>query len=421
MQIRRNKPMPVSPKIIDRVKEALRQSNARFGELEVGKGTPMDILVPWDDFVFSTRKDAKGVYQPYLPPAFEKGLKELKKAFPKGVPLAVIATRKAGGTFAYAPTMSLESRVGDESTIVHEVLHFVQHVGDSVLRVGLGKLPAKSAFDLKARVKAMKAKEIATPIAFYGKPKKRSQTSSKEEYAAKETYQLIQMIGIAGEAMIQKLFQGHAAQNVEFYANAYSYGLDAANVVISISRFSSIRPEDVLHALVNVNYTRSLKGQPQSRQIDAVKAAYRIAADEINKRGVKLPLTVSTQMIPKELIENIKSGEELRRERREARAKQIGVTIPQRKPSTRTTPTPTPKPAAKPKPRPRRAAPTPAPTPARRAAAAKVKASGYEVRREVSALAGGRMAFVIYLEGKPTGKYFFSDEKAQAYCQKARR
>ncbi len=127
------------------------------------------------------------------------------------------------------------------------------------------------------------------------------------------------------------------------------------------------------------------------------------------------------------LSPDAKRAESQRRSREQKREapRPTPTPAPEPRPTRRPAPAPTPRPSGRAEPRPR-PAPLPTPAPAPRPAppvqgrrqAGKVSAK-LTYRHEMN---GNRMAYVIYgADQKQTGKYFFSQEKAQAYIAKISR
>jgi len=425
MQIRRNKPMPPSPLILQRVKDGLEKSYLN-GKKEV------QLVIPWDEFVFSTRRDKNGVYQTYLPPNFKKGVDALRKISPAGVKLTVKQAKSGEGHFS-SSDFELVAPRRDPSIIEHEVTHFIQYVGDTVLNVGLGNWKPADAFKYETRfegakqrygIKKVEGQKMVLPSALtlYGLGKKRDAPSFESQAQARRLYGQRRRIDL------------HGMLNVEYKPNVTTVGNGTIEVLLSAYRQRQEIPtlQTVMNVASNLSSDRMAWMQPR-QHIAFLKDVYRYVRDNIQKHiPVDLPLNLPKSALPASL--RMFSGAEVRERRRASRARwfKLQQTAPRPSPRRRAAPRPAPAPrpaaAARPRPRPTprpapapapAPAPTPTPTPARRAPAPRV--SGVSYRHEVSPLAGGRMAFVIYEGGKPNGKYFFSAEKAELYVAKMSR
>ena len=352
---RQNKPMPESPKIIERVRRAVKAGG-------------FDFNVPWSEFVFSTR-DGK----PYMPPTLKKGIEMVSRsphpyADEKGVWLHV--ERSMGGTYdggkftiASAPS---------ESAIRHETLHFVQSVGDNLIRVTKGDPTAFTSGGMKRRMiegtktreEAEKAFLAAKGFGLFGMPKRRHATSGKG----------MTVRGYQTDATV------HALHDTEFQTNIISIAVRVEE------HMQSYVPKPMWNPITIANGAREESEVKTARMTPERARAFRRGVFQRAATDLGLPAT---------LIPPVKAA--------------LGETVvipPKRE--RKAPPKPERKPARERAQPPVRPVPPPKPPQVQRG-------TTYRIGKQ-----DGRSAFLIYKDGQPTGKYFYTEDKAKAFCAKAR-
>lgn len=141
MRLRQNKPMAESPRIVDLVMRTLRTMKP---------GEQRNIRVPWSYFVFSTR-DGKA----YLPPTIAQGMlyRQMKGFDSMGLTLVHLASDtvphgEADVAATYGSGVLTVPRLYSEDTVRHELLHFTQSVGASMIQAATGRVQTKYSFGL---------------------------------------------------------------------------------------------------------------------------------------------------------------------------------------------------------------------------------------------------------------------------------
>ena len=347
MIYRQNKPMPESPLILERVRRALPRGGGYFN-------------VPWSEFVFSTR-DGKT----YMPPTLKKGIEMVSRtprhfAGSKGVLVRV--ERAMGGTYD-GDTFTIAS-APNENTIRHETLHFVQSVGDNLIRVTKGDptaftpggMESRMAVGVETQEGADRAFLSAKGFGLFGGPKRRHATKGKG--MTKYTYQRDHAV--------------HALHDMEFQTN-----------IVSIA----VTVEEHMKAYVPKPMWNPITLAIGARKESEVKTA-KMTPERARafRRGVFIRVA-NDLGLPATLIPPVKAA--------------LGETVvippkPERKPARERAQPPV------------RPVPPPAPP---------------QVQRGTTYRAGkqdGRSAFLIFKDGQPTGKYFYTEDKAKAFCAKAR-
>lgn len=367
--MRQNKAMPESPAIVAKVTKALHS------------GRRTELTIPWSDFVFSTREG-----KTFMPPTLAKGIAILKKtrrplAGPEGVRLNVVPAER--GSFA-PDTFLLQSSLR-EGTLRHETLHFVQTVGDNLIRLTKGDPTAFAKFGVLDRLhKAVgpgaKKRDLELAMlqgvgsGLYGGPKRRSATMGK---------------GISSRSKYAKDRPVHALADIEFQTDTLSLAVKTA----ALPEMSKATPAELaLKISINALYNYTHRMKPQRRQ-DFTRVAFQRAAEML---GISSELTPS---VKKAL------GEEAGKPRRKVATASPSPTPARTKPAAparkRTLPFPPPPPT------PARRRPTPPPK--KRTQAPAVRSTALRV---VETTMNGRKVYAVYRGDEPTGKYGFSEAKA---------
>jgi len=420
--LRTNKPMPESPKAVALVMAARRQLEREFRADLMPRPWPefvgkTQVLIPWDHFVFSTR-DGK----PYMPPSIQKGLDRIQNGYETGRPevtkrgvLLTIGlrppTNNANGAFyPYDLLMGVpprDSNPSADATLRHEMLHLTQMVGSNLIEAGLGfsEVFSQERMDRPQRATRRRGKEQRRMLDYgqvYGMPKRRSHAKFGEFWSEIQALGAPDRKGVVH--FLSPIAPAHHHRPVEFHANSLT---DAA-AIMEHAPYS--RESDVATMIDRVlarrwwdEKTKTLDMRSPQRIYDYAQSVWHRVVDEHNATygthfGLKIP-------------ENAFFLRKIKAEIQKAKQKSAPSARP---PISRSTaPAPEPPPPARNAPPPAR--PSAAP---KRAPAAKV--SGWTVKQEPTPLAAGRVAFVIYKDGAPTGKYFFSADKANAYIAKAK-
>lgn len=358
MNLRQNKPMPESPAIVAKVKKAL-----------AGRAKSTTLRIPWSDFVFSTRNG-----QVFMPPTLAKAIKTVSKrpqelAGADGVTLVVERGPPSGGSFRPAD-YTLTAPPQREDVIRHETLHFVQRVGDSLVRTARGdknmfsregwsavvRGRRKSAKEMAdAAVEAMKRGGVAAVMALadrdmreamresahliYGGPKRRSAHGQR------------------GVDIGDKGIASHALLDVEFHTDVLSLAHAAKDHVDRLGRKVTGSELDGIVEGYAQQFTRLMR---PARKKDFLRLA------KIKTREVAADLIMADR-------------------------------------PTRARPAPV---------RERVQPPRQTPTTPRRGAALP---QGLRISHEMHE---GRMAYVIYRGSEKTGKYAFSEGKAQQIMER---
>ncbi len=325
-----NKAIPLSPAILERVVVAWHLSPAPSqntgADDEINRA--IQIIVPWDEFVFSTHKDANGNYVSYLSPAFQKGLDLLRPVYPDGVPLKVVKSSYGNPFFSPSrwliglPCSFMQESL-DISSVEHEVTHFVQYVGDIVLNVGLGFIEPDNALDPETqRLNAQKYYGTTEPLPHHltlyglGKKKKRS---FKEQIEIKSKYP---------SASIEEAEALHGALEIEFHTNARSV---ANEVLRYLKNYNSNYNSELFFGPSDVQFVLALICKFAKKQISLMhpvnqkaflRLSYRIAAEKIREKSIDFPLYVSHT----DLASCVKPYDAVaeREQRREQRLRSIG-------------------------------------------------------------------------------------------------
>ena len=429
--VHRNSAIPESPKIVKQVIDAMSH---------LGEGETTVVEIPWDDFVFSNVELPKSSL-------IRKGLEIIRRDGPPktwdGKPNTA-ATRSRERVTAKKVQLRLEKMrpalarqkgahgwlnhtdlrlvaLPLEGTLRHELLHLTQWAAENLIRLAKGE----EAFTENANHAAWerRMKEMGIKEAFAGE----SFWSYRYGVSKREALSM----GKGGRNVGRVTHAEHALLDIEFHTDAHTVALEVMSSLRDFKMISNVTPNQVFELIGALSDPYVKKFTPK-RTYAFYASAYRRAAEEINKFR-------STRRIPQM---NISLGQALERgdinptnaitarflaqtswhdpeiERREEGSKYAAIKRAKAKEARRLKyHTAKPKRPATPAPRSR---PAPQPRAAEearpRSQAPKRAVSGYQVRHETWE---GRMAYVIYdANGKRTGKYFFSQEKAQAYIAK---
>lgn len=396
MPYRKNRAMPESPKITAKVRKAFTES--------IQNKHGVDLIIPWSDFVFSNVA---------LPPSskIRKGLELVQKlprnsprslATPAGVFLRVVASNRkkdVRGSFSAKEHRISVYEVADrsseslDSTLRHELLHFVQYVGENLILVA------------EDRPAFMRGTNTA---------RRAAEAISREGVLAPHRY------GVSKRRSLSKVPKGSGrgpALDIEFMTHALNRGLDTFHALAGLSKID----ENLVFTMLVEQVDRKDYDLVRSRRRDFLAAAYTVAAKELNKKRKIKPLLEESlgQAILKRLISDdalseartgwtaptiqekrdVVEGAERRAEAlRMKRARRLRFHTAKKKsvqkPSTisareslllqRTK---------------RQKAVTPS-------------------ARVVKETHQGRAVFSIYQGTEPTGKYFYSQEKADAFVRR---
>lgn len=369
--LRQNKALARSLAVEKRVMDALAQSSER--------GEMVSIYIPYEDFVFSTR-DGKV----YMPPSIQKGLDALDPLERRQGVYVDVLHKPNEGSFTVG-LMRLVAPASDSATIYHEVLHLVQHVGQRLIARGQGRQgsdPAKYIYrDGKQVIAAVREHGKLRPYDTmdYGMPKKRSRTYHYRP---------------AGGDQHRPDHAEHGKRDIEFLSNA----LTIAHETSMLSpRATAEQNAEYLNLTLMTGRPRSVSLFSPQRLKDFYTAMWGYAVERLEQAGAPVGKYPHT---PTPAIYAILSGNkqpERDRVKKEMDAYKMKMERKRRKA------------AATP--------PPPAPPPVRPLKPVKPtkKAGGYTYKMDSTL---GPRAFFIFLDGKPTGKYFFLEEKAQAFCAK---
>jgi hypothetical protein len=432
--VHRNSSIPESPKIVKRVIDAMSY---------LGQDATTVIEIPWDNFVFSNVELPKSSL-------IRKGLEMIRR---EGPPLTwsgrpnTAATRDGERVSAERVQLRLEkmrpARAREagangwlnhadlvivslplEGTLRHELLHLTQWAAENLIRLAKGEEAFTEQSNVRAwerRLKEMGIKEGTERESFwsyrYGVSKREALSMGK---------------GSKNKGSVTPA--QHALLDIEFHTDALTVAMEVMSSLRDFQMISNVTPNQVLEMIGALSDPYVKKFTPK-RRYAFYASAYRRAAEEINKfrstrRIPQINISLGQSLERGDINQNNAltaqflaqtSWQDPEKARRQEASKQAGRARAQAKEARRLKyHTAKPKRSAKPTPRPRPAPASRAAEEARpRSQAPKREVSGYQVRHEPWE---GRMAYVIYdANGQRTGKYFFSQEKAQAYIAKVSR
>lgn len=281
--LRQNKALPESPKIVAAVAAALAKL----------RGGGKELIIPWEDFVFSTREG-----KPYMPPTLAEGIRRVKRrarnvgelATPKGVRLRVTVSPFGEYSGSFFPEDFTLSVSPDRPSVVirHELIHFVQEVGSALIRVKEGR----PGFMTADEVEHPPGEHYHTPSVRFGLPKKAIQT--------RDTWTTFGDEPVEGE---------HGRQDPEHYANAMSLALFGIQYAKEAGKGRTtperVAKEIVAHAgqftlLFDVPEAKARElGLPEklrmpgvAREVALKRAAWEYAANELGMSG-EMPASVA--------------------------------------------------------------------------------------------------------------------------------
>lgn len=324
---------------------------------------PVEVLIPWNEFVFSTRSDDAS----QVPSIIRRGLNTVLSspgtrfhyARPEGVQVTIARLPSGRSTF-FPATFRIEAH--DEKSMRREVRNLVKEVARHLMALNR---PERASYAFQRAggqfIDAKIAKGVTKPswLSVYGGPKKLARThrvapESNEEYERMRT-----------DASL------HALHDIEFQTDA----LDAAGYMHGAATSS---PAWML--MVTERFTSRMTPERRKAFIETV---YARAATEQGKSPV-MPRSWYV-MFGLKKGEAGTSARPKREERQEVR------------PEERPRPRPRPRPITPIEPRP-------------------IGAVSWEVGKD----AYGRKAWFIVKGGQRTGKYFYSEEKASAFAAKGK-
>ena len=356
------KPLPAfepaheSDAIVKRLLKRLPASDRDF---------PVDVLIPWNEFVFSTRSDDAS----RVPSIIQRGLNTVLSspgtrfyyARPEGVQVEIGRSPAGQSSFVADP---LRIRAHDESSLRREVGSLVKEVARHLMALNR---PERASYAFQRAgaqfIDTQIAKGVTKPswLSVYGGPKEKARTH-RVVPESDEEYEQVRM-----DASI------HALHDIEFQTDAieaaeYSGGIASASpawMLKATERFTAKMTLERRKAFIETVYARVASEQGKSPVMP--RSWYTMFGLKKGEAGV------SARPAPEE--------------RQEVR--------PQERPQER--PRPRPRPITPVEPRP-------------------IGAVGWEIGKDTY----GRKAWFIVKGGQRTGKYFYSEEKASAFAAKGK-
>jgi hypothetical protein len=326
---------------------------------------PAATLIPWNEFVFSTRSDDAS----QVPSIIQRGLNTLLSspgrrsdyARPEGVQVEIARSLTGRSTF-FPATFRIEAH--NESSLRREVRSLVKEVARHLM--ALNRPERKSYAFQRAGAQFIDtqiAKGVTKPswLSVYGGPKDKARTHRPAPEAGAEYEQVRTDVSV------------HALHDIEFHTDA----LDAAGYFGGIA---SASPAWMLKATERF----TAKMTPERRKA-FIETVYARVASEQGKSPV-MPRSWYTMFGLKKGEAGV-SARPAPEERQEVR--------PQERPQER--PRPRPRPITPVEPRP-------------------IGLVGWEIGKDTY----GRKAWFIVKGGQRTGKYFYSEEKASAFAAKGK-
>jgi hypothetical protein len=348
--------MPESPAIVAKVKKAL-----------AGRAKSTTLRIPWSDFVFSTRNG-----RVFMPPTLAKAIKIVSKgpqelAGADGVTLRVERGRVGSGSFRPGDH-TLTAPPLDDSTIRHETLHFVQRVGDALVRTARGDKNVFSFAGWSAR--------------------RDSKTSGDEAVEAMRRGGVAAVLALADRQELQALRERtHVLYGGPKRRSAHGQrGITDTLAPIREARY---------HALLDVEFHTDVLSLADHVKGQAALLGRKVTGSELDALVEKWGKQFTMLMRP------VRKKDFLRLAKMKAREVAADLLVAER--PARPTRAPVPERVQPPK----RAPATP-----RRGAALP---QGLRISHEMYE---GRMAYVIYRGAEKTGKYAFSESKAQQIMER---